>query len=146
MLTNEEKISQSSYGTVSGRSHPNFAGVIQGSMEKFVTLVSPNIQSDTLLTIFHKMKVQISSNSTSETRRLFLLSIWKSCTFDITLVELHKLLDLVFKNSFFIFTLDEKLYRRIIHGLQSQSRSWSDRSVQNGEEQHLCRYIWYTLP
>ena len=141
MLTNEEKISQSSYGTVSGRSHPNFAGVIHASIEKFVTLESPNILSDTLLTIFNKMKVQISSNSTSETRRLFLLS----CTFDITLVELHKLLDLVFKNSFFNFTLDEKLYRRIIHGLQSQSRSWSDRSVQNGEEQHLCRYIWYTL-
>ena len=113
MLTVEEKISQSSYGTVSGRSHPNFAGVIHASMEKFVTL---------------------------EARKS------KSCTFDITLVELHKLLDLVFKNSFFIFTLDEKLYRRIIHGLQSQSRSWNDRSVQNGEEQHLCRYIWYTLP
>ena len=38
MLTVEEKISQSSYGTVSGRSHPNFAGVIHASMEKFVTL------------------------------------------------------------------------------------------------------------
>ena len=67
-------------------------------------------------------------------------------TFGITLVELHKLLDLVFKNSF--FTFDQKLYWQgegLFMGCcpSSQSRSSSDWSVQNGEEQHLCRYILY---